>query len=150
MNVVYWLVAAAVFLLVEILTLGLTSIWFVGGALVGALLAALKLPLYLQIGGFAVVSVLLLFLTRPLAQKYLNNRTIRTNAESLIGEIGVVTEPVDNLKGRGQVTVDGQVWTARSFSNEVLLFKGEKVRVEKISGVKLIVTPVLRRMEGTI
>jgi membrane protein implicated in regulation of membrane protease activity len=89
-----------------------------------------------------VVSVVLLVLTRPLAQRYLNNKTVRTNAESLIGQIGIVTEPIDNLHAKGQVTVNGQVWTARSFSDDVLLDRDIKVKVEKISGVKLIVRPV--------
>jgi membrane protein implicated in regulation of membrane protease activity len=142
MTVVYWLGAAGFFLLAEIFTLGLTSIWFAGGAAVGALMAALKLPIYAQIGAFVVVSIVLLVLTRPLAQKYLNSKTVRTNAESLIGETGIVTESIDNLYAKGQVTVNGQVWTARSFSDDVLLDKDIKVKVEKISGVKLIVRPV--------
>jgi membrane protein implicated in regulation of membrane protease activity len=134
--------AAAVFLIAEILTLGLTSIWFAGGAVVGALLAALKFPFYIQIGGFAAVSAFLLLMTRPLATKYLNSKTIRTNAESLIGSTCIVTEPIDNLKATGQVSIQGQVWTARSVSDDVLLDKDLKVRVEGISGVKLIVSPL--------
>ena len=142
MTVIYWLVAAAVFLLAEVLTLGLTSIWFAGGAAAAALMAGLKLPLYTQFGVFAVVSVLLLILTRPLAEKYLNKRTIRTNAESLIGATCIVTEAIDNLKARGQVSVKGQVWTARSLSDDLLIEKDQKVRVEEIAGVKLIVSPL--------
>lgn len=142
MVVFYWLIAAAVFLAVEVLTLGLTSIWFAGGALMGAVLAACKLPLYVQILAFAVASVVLLILTRPLAGKYLNSRTIRTNAESLIGVTCIVTEPIDNLKAKGQVCVKGQVWTARSISDDILLEKDEKVCIEGISGVKLIVRPL--------
>jgi membrane protein implicated in regulation of membrane protease activity len=142
MIVFYWLIAAAVFLVVEVFTLGLTSIWFAGGALVGALLAAMKFPFYVQILAFAVVSAVLLLLTRPLAQKYLNSKTIRTNAESLIGETCLVTEPINNLKAEGQVTIKGQVWSAGSISDELLLDKDEIVRVERISGVKLIVSPM--------
>jgi membrane protein implicated in regulation of membrane protease activity len=142
MIVFYWLIAAAVFLVAEVLTLGLTTIWFAGGALVGALLAALKLPFYVQILAFALVSAVLLLLTRPLAQKYLNSRTIRTNAESLIGLTCIVTEPIDNLKAQGQVSIKGQIWSARSISDDLLLDKDEKVRVEGISGVKLIVRPL--------
>lgn len=144
MILIYWLVAAVVFLVAEVLTLGLTSIWFAGGAAIGALMAALEFPLYVQIGAFVAVSVLLLLLTRPLAQKYLNSRIIRTNAESLIGETCIVTEPINNLKAEGQVSVKGQTWTARSFSDEVLLERDQKVCVEQISGVKLIVKPLER------
>ena len=142
MIVFYWLIAAAVFLAAEVLTLGLTSIWFAGGALMGAVMAGLKFPLYVQLLVFALVSGVLLLLTRPLAQKYLNSKTIRTNAESLIGETCIVTEPIDNLKAEGQVSINGQTWTARSFSDEVLLARDQLVSVEKISGVKLIVKPL--------
>ncbi len=138
----YWLLAAALFLAAEVLTLGLTSIWFAGGALMGAVMAAFRFPLYVQLLVFALVSGLLLFLTRPLAQKYLNSKTIRTNAESLIGETCIVTIPIDNLKAEGQVSIKGQTWTARSCSDEILLDRGQKVCVEKISGVKLIVKPL--------
>ena len=147
MVVIYWLAAAAVFLVAEVLTLGLTSIWFAGGAFVGALTAALGLPLPVQLGAFVVVSFLLLLLTRPLAQKYLNSRTIRTNAESLIGEVCIVTEPINNLKAEGQVSIKGQTWTARSISDEILLEKDQMVCVEQISGVKLIVKPVKEAAE---
>ena len=142
MIVFYWLLAAAVFLVAEILTLGLTSIWFAGGAVVGALLAGLHFPFYIQIIGFAAVSAVLLLLTRPLATKYLNSKTIRTNAESLIGSTCIVTEPIDNLKATGQVSIGGQIWTARTISDDILLDKDTKVRVESISGVKLIVSPL--------
>ncbi len=146
MTVFYWLVAAAAFLAMEVLTLGLTSIWFAGGAVMGAIVAACGLPLYVQLLVFAAVSGLLLLLTRPLAQKYLNSRTIRTNAESLIGETCIVTESIDNLQAKGQVSVEGQTWTARSYSNDVRIHKGQVVSVESISGVKLIVKPLEKLM----
>ena len=108
----------------------------------GAVCAALHFSLAIQIGAFAVVSVLLLLLTRPLAQRYLNSRTIRTNAESLIGETCIVTESIDNLKAEGQVSIKGQTWTARSVADHILIEKDQMVCVEKISGVKLIVRPL--------
>ena len=70
MTVMYWLVAAAVFVVIEIMTMGLTTIWFAGGALVGAVMAAVSLPLWSQIIAFAVISVILLILTRPWAVSY--------------------------------------------------------------------------------
>lgn len=141
MTVMYWLIAAAVFIILEMMTMGLTTVWFAGGSLVGALIAGLSLPLWIQIVGFIVVSVILLILTRPLAMKYLNSKTVKTNVDSLIGEICIVTETIDNLKAKGQVTIKGQVWTARSISNDIILQKETKVKVDRISGVKLIVKP---------
>lgn len=141
MAVFYWLIAAAVFLVLEILTMGLTTIWFAGGSLMGALLAALDFSLGIQVTAFVVVSVILLILTRPLAKKYLNSKTVKTNADSLIGKTCIVTQTIDNLRAEGQVTVMGQVWTARSVQDEQILAKDTKVRVRSISGVKLIVEP---------
>ena len=137
MTVMYWLVAAAVFVVIEIMTMGLTTIWFAGGALVGAVMAAVSLPLWSQIIAFAVISVILLILTRPWALKYVNSRTIKTNVDSLI-----VTQDIDNLNAKGQVKVRGQIWTARSISDEVKLHEGQKVSIESISGVKVIVKPM--------
>ena len=142
MTVMYWLLAAAAFLILEMLTMGLTSIWFAGGALVGAVAARLYMPLGVQSAVFAVVSVVLLMLTRPLARKYLNSRTVKTNVDSLIGESCVVTQTIDNLKAEGQVLIKGQVWTARSTEEDKVIQKDTKVKVIKISGVKLIVEPV--------
>ena len=73
MTVMYWLGAAAIFVVIEIITMGLTTIWFAGGALVGAVMAAFSLPLWSQIIAFVIVSVILLILTRPWALKYLNS-----------------------------------------------------------------------------
>lgn len=142
MTVMYWLVAAAVFVVIEIMTMGLTTIWFAGGALVGAVMAAVSLPLWSQIIAFAVISVILLILTRPWALKYVNGRTIKTNVDSLIGQTGLVTQDIDNLNAKGQVKVRGQIWTARSISDEVKLHEGQKVSIESISGVKVIVKPM--------
>ena len=142
MTVMYWLVAAAVFVVIEIMTMGLTTIWFAGGALVGAVMAAVSLPLWSQIIAFAVISVILLILTRPWALKYVNSRTIKTNVDSLIGHTGLVTQDIDNLNAKGQVKVRGQIWTARSISDEVKLHEGQKVSIESISGVKVIVKPM--------
>ena len=142
MTVMYWLGAAAIFVVIEIITMGLTTIWFAGGALVGAVMAAFSLPLWSQIIAFVIVSVILLILTIPRALKYLNSRTVRTNADSLIGQTALVTQDIDNLNAKGQVKVEGQIWTARSISDDVQLHEGQKVMIESISGVKVIVKPI--------
>ena len=82
--------------------------------------------------------MLLLALTRPFAVEFLNKDRIRTNAESLLGLTGVVIEDIDNLRAQGLVSVEGQEWTARSVSEEVIL-KDTHVEIVKISGVKLLV-----------
>ena len=112
MIAVGWLIAMAVLLVIEIATLGLTTIWFAAGALVAFIAAALNLALWLQITLFIMVSLVLLFFTRPLASRYLNSKTTKTNAESLVGRTAKVTIAIDNLKPAGQVVVGGMEWTA--------------------------------------
>ena len=136
---ILWLAAFGVLLLIEILTLGLTTIWFAAGALAAFLMAALSLPFLVQIIVFIAVSALLLIFTRPIMTKHLNAKTTKTNAESLVGDKARVLIPVNNLKEEGQVMVNGMEWTARSTKDEVTFMKDEMVKIAGISGVKLIV-----------
>lgn len=138
METIVWLVIFIVMLGIEIATLGLTTIWFAGGALLSTLVAAIGLPLYVQIPVFLVVSVVLLLFTRPIAQKYFNKERIRTNAESLVGQIAVVSENINNLKGIGKAVINGQEWTARSDDDTVELEKETKATIVAIEGVKLV------------
>lgn len=140
MSALFWLVISAVLIVIEICTLGLTTIWFAAGALVAALVAYLGVGTIGQWIFFLVVSVVLLALTRPLAIKHLNNKTVRTNADSLIGEIAIVTEEIDNIAGKGTAKIQGEEWTARSTKDEVIIEKGAKVKILGISGVKLVVS----------
>lgn len=138
-EVTIWLAVLVVCVGIEIATMGLTTIWFAGGALVSAILAALNAPLWLQIVAFFAVSLILLYLTRPVAVKYFNKDRVKTNVESLIGRQAIVISEIDNLQGIGQVTVGGQEWSARSMKDDVQLPVGSVVVVRSVSGVKLIV-----------
>ncbi|MBQ8913137.1 MAG: NfeD family protein [Lachnospiraceae bacterium] len=138
---VIWLIATAVLVVMEIISLGLTTIWFAGGALVAALFAFLNFHWMVQILIFAIVSLLLLVFTRPVAVKHLMKEPEKTNVESLIGKIGYVTKTINNLKAEGEVKLNGMEWTARSKDDSVIE-KDEKVVVDSISGVKLIVTKI--------
>lgn len=139
MATIIWLVIFVVLLGIEIATLGLTTIWFAGGALVAVLAAALGLPVYVQIPLFLIVSTVLLLFTRPFALKRFNKERIKTNAESLVGETAIVTERINNLKGLGKAVVNGQEWTARSSEASIELAEETKVTIVAIEGVKLIV-----------
>jgi membrane protein implicated in regulation of membrane protease activity len=138
MEAYFWFAAAAILVIVEIATLGLTTIWFAAGALIAGFLSLAKVHLVIQIIAFVAVAALLLFVTRPLAARYLNSQTKKTNADSLVGEICLVTSPINNLKAEGQAVVRGQEWTARSIDGS-LIPEGTKVRIVSISGVKLMV-----------
>lgn len=134
-----WLGLMIILGVIELLTLGLTSIWFAAGALVAFIVAMIGLRFSIQLIVFVVVSLVLLFFTRPLAQKYLNSETTKTNAEALIGRTVRVTGDVSNLKDEGQVTVNGLEWTARSSDDTQVFRKGDLVKIIRIEGVKLIV-----------
>ena len=136
---IIWLALTAVLLIIEIATLGLTTIWFAAGALFAFFAALLGMNQGIQIGVFVVVSVVLLFFTRPLAVKYLNTKTIKTNTEALVGKTARVIVDINNLKSQGQVVINGLEWTAR-ISDDTVVFKiGDAVTIVGIEGVKLIV-----------
>ena len=141
MFAIYWMGAAVVLLLIEILTLGLTSIWFAGGAVLAAVTAFVGGPLLLQLAVFIAVSCLLFFFTRPLAQKYLNSSVKKTNVEALIGQHGIVRETIDNFQGKGKVYVNGMDWSAKSLHDEEIP-EGTEIVIHKIQGVKLIVDAI--------
>ena len=136
-----WLAAMVVLLIIEGAVPGLVSIWFALGALAALLAAILHAPVWLQVTWFVVVSVVSLILTRPLARKYVNSKTQPTNADMLIGQECIVTEPIDNVAGTGAVSVGGKVWTARTTDDHVIP-QGSHATVLRIEGVKLIVNPV--------
>ncbi len=136
---VVWLIAVAVFLIVEAIVPGLVSIWFAIGSLAALLAAMLHAKIWLQVVWFLLISVAALALTRPLAQKYVNSRTQPTNADRILGKECVVREPIDNVQGTGAVAVDGKVWTARMDTDEQTAAVGEIVVAQRIDGVKLIV-----------
>lgn len=136
---VVWLVILVVLVIIELVTMGLTTIWFAGGALVAAIAALLRAPFSLQVILFLLVSAVLLFFTRPLAVKYFNKDRIRTNAESLVGRQAIVISEIDNLQGIGQVNVGGMEWSARTKEDGVRLPVGTVTTVLAINGVKLVV-----------
>ncbi len=133
-----WAVLMAGLLLIEVLTVNLTTIWFAAGALAALICALLNLPLWVQITVFVVVSVVTLFFTKPFAEK-MRKKVVPTNADSLIGQEAIVTKRIDNIRGTGEVKINGQYWTARSVNPEHTIDRDEIVMVRAIEGVKLIV-----------
>lgn len=137
--VIVWLAILIILVVIEIFTLGLTTIWFAGGALVAIVVAAVGGPVWLQITLAIIVAMVLLFFTRPIAMKYFNRDREKTNAESLVGRQAIVTGEINNLQGIGQVTVNGMEWTARSIMDGQTIEPGEVVIIRGINGVKLLV-----------
>lgn len=144
----YWLIALAVFLVIEIITLGLTTIWFAGGSLVAFTLALFNVPVLVQVVVFLIVSIMLLVITRPVIEKKLNESRTRTNVNSMVGKEGRVTETIDNFNQTGTVLISGLEWTARSSSDEIIP-EGSKVLVDEVRGVKVLVS-LARKQVKTI
>lgn len=143
MEVLCWLLLAAIFVVVEIITLGLTTLWFAGGAFVAAIAAACGAGLTIQILLFVLVTVVLLIFTRPLAVKYLDAKIEKTNTEALIDQTALVLTEINNLKETGLVKINGMEWTARATEDAMIIPEGKAVRVVEIQGVKLIVENIV-------
>ena len=134
-----WLGLFLALLVIELLTVGLTTIWFAAGALAALAANIAGADLIVQIIVFLVVSVALLILTRPWAEKYLNRKREKTNYEREIGRIILITETVDNLNQTGKSVLDGVEWTVRAKNDSEIFEAGTRAKVADISGVKLIV-----------
>jgi membrane protein implicated in regulation of membrane protease activity len=141
MNSIYWLIVLAVLIFIEIITLGLTTIWFAGGALVAFIVSLFYDNLLVEIILFLIVSLLLLYFTRPVILKYFNPKRTKTNYEGVIGKEALVITTIDNINASGQVSVDGQEWSAKSLDG-LKIDKGSRVKVQGITGVKLMVTTI--------
>lgn len=139
MNSIYWLIALAVLLIIEIITLGLTTIWFAGGALIAFLISLVSDNLIVEFIAFFVISFALLIFTRPVAARYFNKEREKTNCDLLIGKEAKVTKKIDNLNATGEVVIDGKAWTARALNEHNIIEQGKRVIIKEISGIKLIV-----------
>lgn len=139
MAVVGWLVAIVLFLLIEINTLALTTIWFAGGSLAAFIAALLGVSVKAQLVIALIVSSILLLFTRPFATKVINKGTVKTNAAGLIGKKARVTAEINNQLSQGAAVVGGQEWTARAEHDEEIIPADTIVVIKEIRGVKLIV-----------
>ena len=143
MNTMSWIWLAVLFLCVitEISTVSITSLWFAVGALVAMLADLFHLPPVVQVVLFVAVSGACLWLLRPIVKKYFTPKLTRTNVDAVIGTEGVVTAQVDNFNATGTVKLAGMEWSARSTSGEPIA-PGIRIKVDRIEGVKVYVTPV--------
>lgn len=136
-----WLGLMILFLIAEGATVSLVSLWFAAGAVVAMFAALLGAGVWLQTGLFLVVSGGLLLMLRPIVRRYLVPKITATNVDSLVGATGLVTEAIDNVTASGQVKLGAMEWTARSTTGENIP-QGARIRVDRIEGVKVYVTPV--------
>ena len=136
-----WLGLMILFLIAEGATVSLVSLWFAAGAVVAMFAALLGAGAWLQTGLFLVVSGALLLMLRPIVRRYLVPKITATNVDSLVGATGLVTVAIDNVTASGQVKLGAMEWTARSTTGENIP-QGSLIRVDRIEGVKVYVTPV--------
>ena len=136
-----WLVLLILFCVVEASTVTVVSVWFAAGALVALIASLLGAATWLQTLLFFVVSVLLLLALRPITKKYFTPKLTKTNVDSVIGSVGIVITAIDNIEAVGTIKLGAMEWTARSTSGESIPV-GSRVRVDRIEGVKVFVTPV--------
>ena len=137
--IVLWVLLIIAFVIGELISVGLTSIWFAAGALAALLLALLGVGPLVQFAVFLIVTIVLLLSTRSWAQRFINSRTQKTNADSIIGQTIRIAERVSNRDQTGMAIVHGQEWTVRARSDDEVIEKDQNAKVVEISGVKLIV-----------
>ena len=133
-----WIALIIAFVVIEAATVQLVTIWFAVGAVGGLIACAFDLNIWIQVLIFVAVSAITLLATRPFVKRFTGSRKEPTNADRYIGKQAIVVEAIDNLHSKGAVTLAGLEWTARSSDGSVFR-KDERVTVEKIEGVKLIV-----------
>lgn len=133
-----WLAVIVLSVVVEASTFTLVSVWFIPAALVSMILAFCSVDLWIQLVAFVAIALLLIIFMKPIFKNVFGVKPIATNADAVIGERAVVIEPIDNLAGKGQVKVKGQIWTARAHDKDATYEKDDVVNVIAIEGVKLI------------
>ncbi len=143
----FWLIASGIFFIAEIITVGFLIFWLGIGALITMIVSFFTSNLIIQTTVFVISSTILIFATRPLINKFANTKTTSTNAFSLVGKKGIVTQNIDSIRGTGQIKVQGELWSAISKDSDIIP-KNTEVEILSIKGVKLIVTPV--RVSSTL
>lgn len=142
-----WLGLMVLFLFLEGASVAVVSVWFAIGALAAMITAWLGGELWLQIVLFAVVSGVMLALLRPVLKRFFTPKIEKTNVDSVIGAVGLVTEEIDNLTAQGRVKIGGMYWSARSTTGAGLSVD-TKIKVDRVEGVKVFVSPAEEKVSG--
>ncbi len=137
-----WLIAAGIFFVAEIITVGFLIFWLGIGALLAMIVSFFTSNIIIQTAVFVISSAILIFATKPLVNRITkNDKTISTNVYSIIGKSGLVIEDINLVEGKGQIKVDGEVWSAICNGNTTIQ-AGTEVKVLEIRGVKALVEPI--------
>lgn len=136
-----WLIFAGICFVAEFLTEGFLVCWFGVGALVAMGLSFITDSIVIQLFAFAIVSTILILSTRKLSKK-MQAKQVPMNVYTIIGKKAVVSTEINNVKGQGQIKVDGDIWSAKNETDEESIPEGTTVEILKIDGVKAIVKKV--------
>ena len=135
---IFWLIMLVLLTVTEILTFNFITIWFAAGSLAALISSLCGADIMVQMWVFIIISVLSLIFTKPLVKNKLNFKKTETNADRVIGKTAIVTDEINSEKFAGEVKVNGQMWSAISYENEIIE-KDSKVKILDIEGVKLVV-----------
>lgn len=146
---VFWLIAAGVFFIIEMATIGFLVFWLGIGALLAMVTSFVTDNIFIQALVFVITSTLLLIFTRPLVNKFIKiPKEIKTNAYSIIGKKGIVISKINNIEGVGQIKIDGEIWSAKSATDEDIP-ENTEIEIVEIDGVKAVVKEASRKEENT-
>ena len=141
MYTIVWFVLLIVFIVAEASTVSMVSAWFAIGALAAMICSFLDAQFWLQVVVFVVASGASLAMLRPIAKKHFNAKRTQTNVDALVGRTCLVTVTIDNLQAAGQIKLGDVEWSARSSTDERIEV-GTQVRIDRVEGVKVFVTPI--------
>ncbi|MGE5372095.1 MAG: NfeD family protein [Solirubrobacterales bacterium] len=138
-----WGILGIVMIIVELFTAGLWFLWLgIAGLLVslGLLIHLIPASIPVQLTVFSVITILLIYFTRPIALRFMRTREVQSNVNALVGQTGTVVLEIAPLT-TGQVRVGGEIWTARA---DTLMAPGEQMTVIGVEGVTLRVVPAAK------
>lgn len=139
---IFWLIAAGIFFIIEMATIGFLVFWLGIGAILAMLTSFITDSILIQSLVFVITSTLLLIFTRPLVDKFIKvPKEIKTNAYSIIGKKGIVISKINNIEGTGQIKIGGEVWSAKSSENEDIP-ENTEIEIVEIDGVKAVVKEI--------
>jgi membrane protein implicated in regulation of membrane protease activity len=143
-----WVALVIIFAVIEVITFGLTTVWFALAALIMVFLSFFKIPPPVHVWIFLIVSAVFFIFTRPLAIKKFKMGKEKTNVDSFVGKHVLVKKTIGEFE-KGEVKLNGIIWTARSDNNTEIV-EGTKCEILRVEGVQLIVRPIIVQEEVTI
>jgi len=136
--ILFWSIVIIVFVVIELLTTQLVTLWFAFGAFASLILETFGMSFNMQIAAFLIVSIISLMITYPLLKKFKKKETLSLNADMLIGECGVVISEKIDERTFGQVKVKTQIWSA--LTDDGVILHNEEIIVKNIEGAHLVVS----------